>query len=227
MSHTKGYKKKPILLRGDDADAAVAKTGAIKNIQLALTARILKRLDSNQPLIEVARKMKVIEGMQPQINDIERRLGIMQRVAPVISNAVDRVRHLHDKTGIMRDTFYEDMKAYDRALQVVPIISCSEYDAKACQMDTRCKYENKSCINLQPCPDSHPLLFPTRGPTAKLMCFAPLPMEEKAEFSEALRNMNKDLELFNKRMEFIKETEKVLHTTIKHIFEVVDVRGMR
>ena len=59
-----------------DADAAVAKTAAIKNIQKALTARILKRLDDGQPLVEVARKMKAIEGMQPQINDMERRLGI-------------------------------------------------------------------------------------------------------------------------------------------------------
>merc|ERR1719271_1957432 len=48
-----------------DADAAVANTAAIKNIQKALTARILKRLDDGQPLVEVARKMKAIEGMQP------------------------------------------------------------------------------------------------------------------------------------------------------------------
>merc|ERR1712222_209875 len=54
-----------------DGDAAVAKTAAIKNIQKALTARILK----------------AIEGMQPQINDMERRLGIMQSVEPVLENA--------------------------------------------------------------------------------------------------------------------------------------------
>merc|ERR1711918_197208 len=41
-----------------DADAAVAKTAAIKNIQKALTARILKRLDDGQPLVEVARKRR-------------------------------------------------------------------------------------------------------------------------------------------------------------------------
>ena len=51
-------------VRGD-GDAAVAKTAAIKNIQKSLTARILKRLDDGQPLVEVARKMKAIEGMQP------------------------------------------------------------------------------------------------------------------------------------------------------------------
>merc|ERR1719465_149653 len=54
----------------DDKAAAVAKTAAIKNIQKALTARILKRLDYGQPLVEVARKMKAIEGMQPHINDM-------------------------------------------------------------------------------------------------------------------------------------------------------------
>merc|ERR1711957_959061 len=53
-----------------DGDAAVAKTAAIKNIQKSLTARILKRLDDGQPLVEVARKMKAIEGLQPQINDM-------------------------------------------------------------------------------------------------------------------------------------------------------------
>merc|ERR1719421_1566243 len=55
-----------------DGDAAVAKTAAIKNIQKSLTARILKRLDDGQPLVEVARKMKAIEGMQPQINDMDK-----------------------------------------------------------------------------------------------------------------------------------------------------------
>ena len=59
-----------------DGDAAVAKIAAIKNIQKSLTARILKRLDDGQPLVEVARKMKAIEDMQPQINDMEKLLVI-------------------------------------------------------------------------------------------------------------------------------------------------------
>merc|ERR1712054_736041 len=33
-----------------------------------------QELDDGQPLVEVSRKMKAIEGMQPQINDMERRL---------------------------------------------------------------------------------------------------------------------------------------------------------
>merc|ERR1711976_38923 len=83
-----------------DGDAAVAKTAAIKNIQKALTARILKRLDDGQPLVEVARKMKAIEGMHPQINDMERRLGIMQSVEPVLENAIKTLQKVVDVRGM-------------------------------------------------------------------------------------------------------------------------------
>jgi len=75
-------------------------TAAIKNIQKALTARILKRLDDGQPLVEVARKMKAIEGMQPQINDMERRLGIMQSVEPVLENAIKTLQKVVDVRGM-------------------------------------------------------------------------------------------------------------------------------
>merc|ERR1712108_23977 len=80
--------------------AAVAKTAAIKNIQKALTARILKRLDDGQPLVEVAGKMKAIEGVQPQINDMERRLGIMQSVGPVLENAIKTLQKVVDVRGM-------------------------------------------------------------------------------------------------------------------------------
>ena len=84
----------------DDKEAAIANTAAIKNIQKALTARILKRLDDGQPLVEVARKMKAIEGMQPQINDMERRLGIMQSVEPVLENAIKTLQKVVDIRGM-------------------------------------------------------------------------------------------------------------------------------
>merc|ERR1712010_205912 len=84
----------------DDQAAAVAKTAAIKNIQKALTARILKRLDDGQPLVEVARKMKAIEGMQPQINDMERRLGTMKSVEPVLENAIKTLQKVVDVRGM-------------------------------------------------------------------------------------------------------------------------------
>merc|ERR1712167_453282 len=86
-----------------DGDAAVAKTAAIKNIQKALTARILKRLDDGQPLVEVARKMNAIEGMQPQINDMERRLGIMRSVEPVLENAIKTLQKVVDVRGMARN----------------------------------------------------------------------------------------------------------------------------
>ena len=88
----------------DDKASAVAKTAAIKNIQKALTARILKRLDDGQPLVEVARKMKAIEGMQPQINDMERRLGIMQSVEPVLENAIKTLQKVVDVRGMGKKT---------------------------------------------------------------------------------------------------------------------------
>merc|ERR1712227_647240 len=90
-----------------DADAAVAKTAAIKNIQKALTARILKRLDDGQPLVEVARKMKAIEGMQPQIIDMERRLGIMQSVEPVLENAIKTLQKVVDVRGMGKKAFLQ------------------------------------------------------------------------------------------------------------------------
>ena len=65
-----------------------------------MTARILKRLDDGQPLVEVARKMKAIEGMQPQINDMERRLGIMQSVEPVLENAIKTLQKVVDVRGM-------------------------------------------------------------------------------------------------------------------------------
>ncbi len=58
-------------------NAAITKTAVIKIIQKALTAKILKRLDEGHTFVEVARKMLAIEGMQLQINDMERRLSIM------------------------------------------------------------------------------------------------------------------------------------------------------
>ena len=106
-----------------DGDAAVAKTAAIKNIQKALTARILKRLDDGQPLVEVARKMKAIEGMQPQINDMERRLGIMQSVEPVLENAIKTLQKVVDVRGMgkkwARSVLWEPQRKYNETLFVI------------------------------------------------------------------------------------------------------------
>ena len=54
------------------------------------------------PLVEVARKMKAVEGMQPQINDMERRLGIMQSVEPVLENAIKTLEKVVDVSEMGR-----------------------------------------------------------------------------------------------------------------------------
>ena len=61
--------------------------------------KIISRLE-NRPLVEVARKMKAVEGMQPQINDMERRLGIMQSVEPVLENAIKTLQKVVDVRGM-------------------------------------------------------------------------------------------------------------------------------
>ena len=75
---------------------AAAKIAAIKNIQKALTQKILERLDDGQPLVSVARKMKVIVAMIPQIQDMERRLGILQTVEPILEQALTMLRKVLD-----------------------------------------------------------------------------------------------------------------------------------
>ena len=45
--------------------------------------------------------MKTIEGKQPQINDMERRLlGIMQSVEPVLENAIKTLQKVVDVRGM-------------------------------------------------------------------------------------------------------------------------------
>lgn len=75
---------------------AEAKIAAIKNIQKALTQKILERLDDGRPLVSVARKMKVIVAMIPQIQDMERRLGILQTVEPILEQALTMLRKVLD-----------------------------------------------------------------------------------------------------------------------------------
>lgn len=48
----------------------------------------MKRLDGNAPLVEVAKKLKVIQGFQPQIQDMERRMALLKQVEPVLESAI-------------------------------------------------------------------------------------------------------------------------------------------
>ena len=51
--------------------------------------------------------MKAIEGMQPQINDMERRLGIMQSVEPVLENAIKTLQKVVDVRGMGKKSFLQ------------------------------------------------------------------------------------------------------------------------
>ena len=44
--------------------------------------------------------MKSIEGMQPQINDMERRFGIIQSIEPVLDNALKTLNKVIDVHGM-------------------------------------------------------------------------------------------------------------------------------
>jgi hypothetical protein len=68
--------------------AALAKKKAVKNIQKTLTQNILKKLDNDQPMVEVAKKLKVLQSFQPYIQDMERRMAILKQVEPVLESAI-------------------------------------------------------------------------------------------------------------------------------------------
>ena len=44
--------------------------------------------------------MKELEELQPMINDIERRLGIMQSVEPVLEKALESIDDIRDVEGM-------------------------------------------------------------------------------------------------------------------------------
>lgn len=48
----------------------------------------MKKLDSDAPLVEVAKKLKVLQSYQPYIKDMERRMAILHKVEPVLENAI-------------------------------------------------------------------------------------------------------------------------------------------
>ena len=76
--------------------AAAAKKKAVKNIQKSLTAKILNRLDDNQPLVNVFSKMQSLSKMMPAVQDMERRLGILHQVEPIIEKAVKTLESVID-----------------------------------------------------------------------------------------------------------------------------------
>ena len=71
----------------------------MNNIQKALTNKILKRLDDNQPLVNVFSKMQSLSKMMPAVQDFERRLGILHQVEPIIEKAVETLTKAIDFTN--------------------------------------------------------------------------------------------------------------------------------
>ena len=81
--------------------AAAAKQKAVKNIQKKLTQNILKKLDNDQPMVEVAKKLKVLQSFQPYIQDMERRMAILKQVEPVLEQAIKTLTQVIDIKGMM------------------------------------------------------------------------------------------------------------------------------
>jgi hypothetical protein len=48
----------------------------------------MKHLDGNGPVIEVSKQLQVIKQYQPVIQDMERRLQILQKVEPILEQAI-------------------------------------------------------------------------------------------------------------------------------------------
>ena len=48
----------------------------------------MKKLDGDAPMVEVAKKLKVLQSYQPYIKDMERRMEILKKVEPVLENAI-------------------------------------------------------------------------------------------------------------------------------------------
>ena len=93
----KGLKKFAFWDKSDEKVAAVA---VRKLIVKALVAKMFKPFDPYRPLVEVARKMKAIEGMQPQINDMERRIGYLHAAEPVLEDAIKSLQQVVDVRGM-------------------------------------------------------------------------------------------------------------------------------
>ena len=68
-----------------DGDAAVAKTAAIKNIQKALTARILKRLDEVQPIRPIKRTHRLCHTLKPMPKKVKKKSALVG-ITPIIPN---------------------------------------------------------------------------------------------------------------------------------------------
>ena len=52
-------------------------------------------------MIEVAKKLKIIQSYQPQIQDMERRMAILRQVEPILESAIKILTQVIDVKGMM------------------------------------------------------------------------------------------------------------------------------
>jgi len=186
-------------------------------------------LDDGRPLVEVARKMKAIEGMQPQINDMERRLGILQSVEPVLENAIKTLEKVVDVRGMGRRLLWDDISDLSpeqeyvlgsmqehvneihqnlkilQSIPDVPIFESSRRRLPMIYVDEGTKQRAIDCINGKG--DGQPCV-------------------EVARKMKAIEGMQPQINDMERRLGIMQSVEPVLENGIKTLQKVVDVRGM-
>ena len=188
---------------------------------------VAQRLDDGQPLVEVARKMKAIEGMQPQINDMERRLGIMQSVEPILENAIITLQKVVDVRGMGRRLLWDDISDLSPE---------QEYVLGSMQEHVNEIHQNLKI--LQSIPDV-PIFESSRR---RLADFVPekkaalaivtkclddgQPLVEVARKMKAIEGMQPQINDIERRLGIMQSVEPDLENAIKTLQKVVDVRGM-
>lgn len=52
-------------------------------------------------MIEVAKKLKIIQSYQPQIQDMERRMAILKTVEPILESAIKILTQVINVSGML------------------------------------------------------------------------------------------------------------------------------
>ena len=239
----KGLKK---FAHWDDSTEKVAADAARKNTAKALVAKTFKSFETKRPLVEVARKMKAIEGMQPQINDMERRIGIMQSVdGPVVERTVkyiDREINAPPVTGttnyVKEDFPNEDQvyqKPQNRRLQ--PLVEVARkfkaiegMQPQIWDMERRIRVMQYVEPVLESAIKTLQKVVDVRGMGNKRRRLKRLddgqPLVEVARKMKAIEGMQTQINDMERRLGYLRAAEPVLEDAIKSLQKVVDVRGM-
>ena len=241
----KGLKK---FADDDESNEKVAADAARKNVVKALIAITFKVFDEGQPLVEVARKMKAIEGMQPQINDMERRIGIMQSVdGPVVERTVkyiDREINAPPVTGTtnyVKEDFPNETHVYRQPPQptrrrLQPLVEVAR-KFKAIEGMQPQIYDIERRISVmqyvEPVLDDAIALLKKTVNVGRMGRRRRLdrlddgqPLVEVARKMKAIEYMQPQINDMERRLGYMRAAEPVLEDAIKSLQIAVDVRGM-